>query len=127
MDTSDIKRYNARVNDDEKRTFRIEVSQFKRGNSGTLESQGFIFRHGRIETISQPIASGCATARLKQRRVLIVRAADELRVFYPEPKRGDDGEYYPTFELVLTSADRLPSGMQTVCEHCNGRGYKAEK
>ena len=103
-----------------KKTYRIDVFQFDRGNSGPHTECGFIFRHGELKTVTVPVASGSATPRMEAREALVVKASGSERVFYPMGA-GPDG---PIFALNLTTSDRMPSGLLNDCPHCDGKGYR---
>ena len=119
MNQEQIDAYQAALADDERRPYKIKVAQFERGNSGTLNDLGFIWRHAAIEKHMVPVASGCASPTLRERYAIQFPAAGKQRFLYPEP----DAEGNVTFELVLTSGDRKPSGLQVECECCKGKGY----
>jgi hypothetical protein len=109
----------------EKKTYRIDVFQFDKGNSGFREPCGFIYRHGQLETIDVPVASGSATPRMESREALVVKAAGATRVLYPIA--APTVECGVGFMLNLTASDRMPSGLYRnlyrECATCNGKGH----
>ncbi len=104
----------------EKKTYRIEVFQFENGNSGARRECGFIFRHGELQTVTVPVASGSETPRMEPREALVAKASGAERVFYPHVSAIDEER---TFQLNLVRTDRMPSGLLNDCPHCDGKGY----
>ncbi len=114
----------------EKKTYRIEVFQFVNGNSGARRECGFIFRHAALRQMDVPVASGSATPILRSRPALIVKASDAERVIFGRPSavgttrfQGEEGPAEPIYILDLASSERMPSGLQIDCPHCNTKGY----